>query len=476
MKKITALWMSLCSSVLLMAQGPVQLPLLQHWHDPSLPGSSFYNNVYNDVWGLSINGHEYGVIGSTMGTHFIDITGPGQPFEAFFVPGAAQGQAIIHRDFAEYRGRLYIVCDEMPQSSTLQIVDLRNLPASISVVYDSRALFSLAHTVVVDTLHAKMYAGIPRNNQFFHSLGVFSLADPDNPTLLGFYDQIGGVGFSQVHDLFVRHDTAYLNCGPDALVVADFTDGAAPVLLGNLDNYPQRGYNHSGWLTEDGRTYYMADEDHDFDLKACNVTDLQNISVEGLFDAGLPNGSFSIPHNPVVKGRYLYVSYYYEGVVVYDIADPLHPVQVAYYDTYPGPNRNSYEGAWGVYPFLPSGKILVSDMQTGLYVFAPMDSLPLLGVPEAGTPLAGLSVFPQPASGSFEVRWSAPTALSARFGLWDAQGRQVADWGRREMPAGTTRRRFDLPVGLPAGLYVLRAVAEGPSGGTVAAKVFVTGP
>ena len=26
-------------------------------------------------------------------------------------------------------------------------------------------------------------------------------------------------------------------------------------------------------------------------------------------------------------------------------------------------------GAWGVYPFLPSGNLLVSDMQTGLYVF-----------------------------------------------------------------------------------------------------------
>jgi choice-of-anchor B domain-containing protein len=461
MKKIVFFLFALCPIARSAAQAPVQATLLSHWHDPSLPGSAFYANVYNDVWGLSINGREYGIIGSTMGTHFIDITDPAQVFEAFFVPGSAQGTAIIHRDFAEYRGRLYIVCDEMPQQSTVQIVDFRSLPDSVTVVYDSRALFSLAHTVVVDTLNAKMYAGIPRNNQFFHSLGVFSLADPDQPSLLGFHDQIGGVGFSQVHDLFVRDDTVYLNCGPDALVVADFSDGAAPVLLGNLVNYPQRGYNHSGWLSDDGRTYYMADEDHDFDIKACDVHDLQNISVEGLFDAGLPNGSLSIPHNPVVRGHYLYVSYYYEGLVVYDISDPFQPVQVAYYDTYPGPNRNSYEGAWGVYPFLPSGKILVSDMQTGLYVFAPVD--PALQAVEAAAENGfSATVFPQPASDGFTLSWDAPRPVAAHFGLWDAAGRQVADWGVCEMPAGNASRPFALPSELCSGVYVLRGfTAEG---------------
>ena len=28
----------------------------------------------------------------------------------------------------------------------------------------------------------------------------------------------------------------------------------------------------------------------------------------------------------------------------------------------------SYKGAWGVYPYLSSGNIIVSDMQTGLYI------------------------------------------------------------------------------------------------------------
>ena len=52
---------------------------------------------------------------------------------------------------------------------------------------------------------------------------------------------------------------------------------------------------------------------------------------------------------------------------MHDISDPNVPKLVAYYDTYIGPNDLSYKGAWGVYP-LGKEKILVSDMQTGLYV------------------------------------------------------------------------------------------------------------
>ena len=36
--------------------------------------------------------------------------------------------------------------------------------------------------------------------------------------------------------------------------------------------------------------------------------------------------------------------------------------------------KRSFEGAWGVYPHLPSGNILVSDMQEGLFVIEAIDS------------------------------------------------------------------------------------------------------
>ena len=65
----------------------------------------------------------------------------------------------------------------------------------------------------------------------------------------------------------------------------------------------------------------------------------------------------------------MYTAHYHDGVYIHDISDPNNPILVAFYDTFDPTHYNSYMGAWGVYPFLPSGNILVSDMQTGLYVF-----------------------------------------------------------------------------------------------------------
>jgi hypothetical protein len=77
----------------------------------------------------------------------------------------------------------------------------------------------------------------------------------------------------------------------------------------------------------------------------------------------------SIPHNLIIKGSILYASYYNDGLYIFNIADPLNPVVTGYYDTSAEPHVDgNYRGAWGVYPFLPSGLILVSDMQNGLFV------------------------------------------------------------------------------------------------------------
>ena len=69
-------------------------------------------------------------------------------------------------------------------------------------------------------------------------------------------------------------------------------------------------------------------------------------------------------------GTYYYVSHYRRGVVVYDAADPTQLVEVAHFDNYVTPSTNiaGTDGAWGVYPFLPSGNLLVSDIENGLFV------------------------------------------------------------------------------------------------------------
>jgi len=62
--KIKLLFMTLLLSLFnLSAQEEANL--LSTWSDPSLVGSAFYNNIYNEIWGLAVNGHEYAVLGST---------------------------------------------------------------------------------------------------------------------------------------------------------------------------------------------------------------------------------------------------------------------------------------------------------------------------------------------------------------------------------------------------------------------------
>ena len=131
--------------------------LLFNWDDPNLIGSSMYDNTYNECWGFEINGYEIAVIGSTAGTHFFDITDPHNSTEVAFVAGAYTGSGVIHRDYHDYNKYLYAVCDE-GNSSTLQIIDISELPNNVSVVYDSDSLFQRAHNIFIDTASAKLYA------------------------------------------------------------------------------------------------------------------------------------------------------------------------------------------------------------------------------------------------------------------------------------------------------------------------------
>ncbi|MFM7728652.1 MAG: carboxypeptidase regulatory-like domain-containing protein, partial [Flavobacteriales bacterium] len=62
---------------------------------------------------------------------------------------------------------------------------------------------------------------------------------------------------------------------------------------------------------------------------------------------------------------------YKEGVVITDMSRPENPIEVGHYDTYPQGAGNGFSGCWGVYPFLPSGTIVASDINNGLFVLTP---------------------------------------------------------------------------------------------------------
>ena len=382
--------------------------LLYNWQEPSLVGSSSYDNTYNECWGMVVNDREIAIIGSTAGTHFFDVTDPANSAEVAFVAGGNAGGGVVHRDFHDFQGYLYVVCDE-GNSSTLQIIDVSNLPISVNTVYDSNNLITKSHNIYIDTATAKLYACASNS-----AMDVYNLNTPTNPILIYSYNAVGNV-----HDAFVRNDTAFLNCGNQGLRVMDFsmvdTIGDQPTQLATFTSYTDAGYNHSGWLNDDGTVYIMQDENHGYDVKILDVSDLSNISVSATFNSGVD--SQSMAHNGIIKGDLAYIPYYHDGLRVFDISDPSNPVQTWKYDTYIPNNHTSYKGAWGVYPYLPSGNIIVSDMQTGLYLF------------ECGTPTAIIenklthNLFPNPAATQFTIQNSSAEI----FTLYNSLGAKVLE-------------------------------------------------
>ena len=392
MKQLISVLFFFTLSMSMNAQEVVQGNLLAQWFDEEIPGSNAFNNAYNEIWGYETNGTEYAIIGSTLGTHFIDVTDTDNIFEAFFVEGRVANASIIHRDYHDHNGYLYAVCDE--GASSLQIIDLQSLPDSISVVYDSDQLLRTSHNIFIDQDNDRLYSCAHRGAQTGYSaLRVLDIQDPLNPVDLLGTNSFENFFVGHVHDAYLEDNIGYFNCGPDGFAIVDMTNLDSLVVLASLepDDYPQSGYNHSGWLTEEDDIYYMADENHGLAIKVLDVSEFPDVETINTFNVGIDFPT-AIPHNLIVLGDYLYVSYYYNGLQIYDISDKVNPVRVMHYPTSSIPNSNSYEGAWGVYPFLPSGNILVSDMQEGLFVIEGVSSI----VSVEDTVLETFSIYPNP--------------------------------------------------------------------------------
>lgn len=428
----------------LQAQDSLNISVLYHWKVDTMPISNAHQNGYNEVWGFVQNGKEYAVIGSTLGTHIFDVNNPTQSEEVVYIPGATQGTSIVHRDYHDYNGYLYMVCDE--GNSTLQIADLSFLPDSAPLVYNSNALFKRSHNIFIDSSSAKLYVCGGENQ-----LNIYSLADPESPTLLvncstqvtNWNTQIG-----YLHDIYVRNDTAYCNAAEKGLFVVDFSDTQNPDIIGILEQYPHKGYNHSGWLSDNGEVYALADENHGFKIKLLDVEDLSDISF--IDTIGTEIHQFSIPHNLIFKGDYLYVSYYHDGTYIWNTADPANSFIVGFYDTSTDAHATNYHGNWGVYPFLPSGILLASDMQNGLYVMdvsQAVGSNNSIGDTKTVNPVV---VFPNPSSGQFNISIANPGEFNT-YSILDIAGNLVIQGN-----VNSTITAVALPRPISSGNYILK--------------------
>ena len=78
----------------------------------------------------------------------------------------------------------------------------------------------------------------------------------------------------------------------------------------------------------------------------------------------------AIDHNGYVKGDQYFLANYRAGIRVLDISDIANKTisEEGFFDTYPASDSAGFDGVWSVYPYFASGKIIVSDINSGLFV------------------------------------------------------------------------------------------------------------
>ncbi len=310
----------------------------------------------SDIWGyVDQLGNEYAIVGNQTGTSIVDVTDPANPVEVFYTAGANT----IWRDIKVWGTTAYITNEG---GNGLKIIDLSNLPGALSAgdvsqYTGSTYPFTTAHNLFIDEVGRAYILGA--NNGAGGAIILDVATDPLNPVELGRYNDY------YIHDAFVRGDTLWGGAIDDGFfVVVDVTNPASCVTMAT--QLTPTTFSHNCWLSDDGNTLYTTDEVSNAYIGAYDVSDIANISELDRIQSS--PGMEVIPHNVFVLGNFLVTSYYRDGVVVHDATNPSNLIEVGNFDTAPSFSGDGFNGCWGVYPYLPSGNVIASDIEEGLYV------------------------------------------------------------------------------------------------------------
>jgi choice-of-anchor B domain-containing protein len=302
-------------------------------------------------------GNEYALVGTFTGLSIVNVSNPAAPVEKFDVTGPSSSW----REVKTWGNYAYVTTEG--GSSGLQIINMTYLPDSIQVKF-WKGSGSIAnqletiHALHIEDAHVYLFGSNIANG----GPVIASLADPWNPVYVG---QKSG---SYVHDGYVRNDTlwaAHIYGG--YFSVMDVSTKSNPVILAQQST--PGNFTHNTWLNDAGSVLFTTDEINNSFLTAYDVRDINNITEIARVKSQHPTSGSAV-HNTHIINDFAVTSWYKDGVVIHDVARPDNPVLVGWYDTSPL-SGSGFDGCWGVYPYLPSGNLVASDMQQGLFVLTP---------------------------------------------------------------------------------------------------------
>lgn len=438
----------------------------------------------NSCWGyVSPSGREYAIIGLWEGTGFVEITDPFNPVIVSIQPGPTS----LWREMKTYQQYCYSVSEG---GNGIQVFNLTQIDQGIVTFVrevTSGGGTTATHTVNIDTTSGFLY----RCGGGSHGLRIYSLSNPSNPVYVGAFNEYyvhevqvvtytsGPYAGKQV--AFACDGSGTSGFGDPALDILDVTNKSNIVRLSRV-RYEARSYSHQGWLSPDRRFFYLDDELDEMqenigtNMRVFDVRDLSNPAQV----AGVANGNSAIDHNLYTHSSLVYCANYRSGLRVFDASDPKRPVEVAYFDTFPNNDLPEFSGMWSNHPYFPSGTVIASDMQRGLFVFR-VDSLPIAFYFPNERP-----TFVPTGGGSIELDihnvnggvldTATPTLHFKRDFVWETAAL---------VPLGGSRYRADFPAtacGRYISYYVSATSTSGvtrtspPSGVSAPYKVYVTAP
>ncbi|MCR9290690.1 choice-of-anchor B family protein [Saprospiraceae bacterium] len=328
----------------------------------SLVSQVQYQQDLNDVWGWSdpVTGVEYAIVGTQTGTSIVSLEDPTNATEVKFIPGPQS----TWRDIKAWGYHVYVTNET---SNGLLVIDMTGHPNNITsyewepiledISGDTKQLES-CHNLYIDEFGWCYLTGCNFNNGGIMFIDVFS--NPGFPEFIGY----GAPVYS--HDVFTRDNLLYASeIYGGNLTIYDVTDKLNVQTLASQQTPSE--FTHNAWLSDDSEVVFTTDEVANAPVAAYDISDLSDIKELDQYKPIETLGDGVIPHNVHVWQDWLIISYYSDGGIIVDASKPDNLIEVGNFDTFFGGGAG-FNGAWGAYPFLPSGLVLVSDIGDGLYV------------------------------------------------------------------------------------------------------------
>lgn len=333
---------------------------------------------------ISPSGREYGIMGVRTGTVFVEITDPKNPTFLKLVTGSTS----LWHENTVLGNYAYLVSDQT--GAGIQIVDMTNIDtthdAPVVATYAGNNL-STVHTIQANPQTKTLYVNGSNRGLVF--------LDATNPTVPV---EVGRWTEKYVHDSLPVNYTSgpwagkeilFACCGGNGLYILDVTNKSSVVVLSHLQYLANGGYCHSGMLTPDMKYFLINDELDETNgvstgatTHVVNVQDLANPIEVTQFH----NPLNVIDHNSMYQDGFMFLAAYRGGLRIYDPSNPMALQEIGYFDTYPGTNSYSFNGAWGTCAKFPSGNVIISDIDRGFFVVDPSEAKGL-GVPIVETTL-----------------------------------------------------------------------------------------